>query len=145
MKAKEYLRQLEDIDTKTKHKLEEIDSLKALASSITACSDGERVQASMSGDKIPKIVAKYVDMENKINEQIDGYIDLRHKIIDEIHNLNNGLYIKILFKRYVEFKSLEEIAVETGYSYQHIRRQHGYALLEFQKVIDKNLLQNATK
>lgn len=137
MKAKDYLRQLEDIDMKTKHLIEEIDTMKAMATSISAVSDGERVSSSMSGDKIPKLVAKYVDMENKINEQIDGYVDLRHKIIDEIHSMNNSLYMNILFKRYVEFKSLEEIAVDTGYSYIHIRRQHGYALLEFQKIMDK--------
>lgn len=137
MKAKDYLKKLEDIDLKTKHLLEEVDTMKAMATSISAVSDGERVSSSMSGDKIPNIVAKYVDMENKINKQIDGYIDLRHKIIDEIHSMSNNLYMNILFKRYVEFKSLEEIAVDTGYSYIHIRKQHGYALLEFQKIMDR--------
>lgn len=136
MKAKEYLLQLQDIDIKVKHKLEEIEALKQLATSSGAVSDGERVQTSVSGDKIPRIVAKYVDMENKINRDIDGYIDLKDKIINEIHSLKNKLYMDILFKRYVEFKSLEKIAVELGYSYIHIRRMHGYALLEFQKVID---------
>mgnify|MGYP006916073174 CR=1 FL=1 len=30
-------------------------------------------------------------------------------------------------------KNFEKIAVETGYSYDHIIRLHGHALMEFQK------------
>lgn len=139
MKAKEYLQQLKNIDVKIKQKIEEINALKNLAESTVASSDAERVQTSMCGDKIPLIVTKYLDMEREVNNDIDKYINLRHEIIEELHSMNNVLFIDILFKRYVEFKTLELIAVETGYSYQHIRNQHGYALLEFQKILDRKI------
>lgn len=144
MKAKDYLQQLKFIDIKIKHKMEEVNTLKDLAISTGASPEGERVQTSMNGDTLPKIVTKYMDMEKEVNAEVDRYIELRHQIIEEIHSMNNNLYMKILFMRYVEFKTLELIAVETGYSYQYIRNRHGYALLDFQKIIDKKMVQNVT-
>lgn len=141
MKAKEYLLQLENMDIKIKHKQEEINALKELAEATGATSDGERVQTSMNGDKLPMVVARYIDLEKEAEEEMDRYIILRQRIIDEIHSLNKKLYMDILFKRYVEFKKLELIAAETGYSYQHIRNQHGYALLDF----NKKIVQKSTK
>ena len=127
------------MNVKIKQKMEEIHTLKELAESTGASPEGERVQTSIKGNKLPGIVAKYLDIEKKVESEVDEYIELRHQIIDEIHSMVNNLYMEILFKRYVEFKTLELIAVETGYSYQYIRNQHGYALLEFQKIIDRKL------
>ena len=41
--------------------------------------------------------------------------------------------IDILYKRYVQYKSLEEIAVEMSYSYTRLRHLHGRALQGFKK------------
>ena len=57
--------------------------------------------------------------------------DLKHKIINEIQGLGNILHIDILFKKYVQYKSLELIAVETGYSYDYVKHAHGYVLENF--------------
>lgn len=140
--AKTYLKQLEDRNMEINQKLEEIKDLKVMAGLFGSMHDGERVLASADGDKIPKIVAKYVDMEKEVDEEIDRYADLKHKITIEIRGLKKKLYIDILFKRYVEFKDFKEIAFETDYTYGYIRNQHKYALHAFARKYEQSFRKN---
>lgn len=134
--AKEYLKQVETLDTKIQQKKIELDSLKDNATGLGAFDySKEKVQTSASESMSGK-VAKYVDLENEINEDIERFTTLRHKVIGQIHMLDDPKYINVLFKKYIEYKGLKEISKELGYSYDHIRRVHGWALLEFQR---KNL------
>lgn len=134
--AKEYLKQVETLDTKIQQKKIELDSLKDNAIGLGAFDySKEKVQTSASESMSGK-VAKYVDLENEIHEDIERFTELRHKVIGQIHMLDDPKYINVLFKKYIEYKGLKEISKELGYSYDHIRRVHGWALLEFQK---KNL------
>lgn len=130
---KEYLKRLKLIDIYIRQRREELKSLKDTVDSLPVDYSTERVQTSLSGDSIPDIVVKIISLENEIKDQIQYYAGVKHKIIDEIQNLHNDIYIRILYKRYVEYKSLEQIAVEMKYSYDHIRRTHGYALQEFKR------------
>lgn len=134
--AKEYLKQVEMLDTKIQQKKIELDSLKDNAIGLGAFDySKEKVQTSAS-ESLSVKVAKYVDLENEINEDIERFTTLRHKVIGQIHMLDDPKYINVLFKKYIEYKGLKEISKELGYSYDHIRRVHGWALLAFQR---KNL------
>ena len=137
--AKTYLQQLEDMNAEINQKQEEIKDLKIVAESFGYMHDGEIVLSSKEGDKIPKIVAKYIDLETEVNEEIERYVDLKNKITIEIRGLKKKLHINILFKRYVEFKELKEIAFETKYAYGYIKNQHKYALHAFERKYEKNL------
>lgn len=131
---KEYLRQLRTAEIKIEQKEEELERLKASLESISTGTDGERVQTTPR-DKVSEEVPQMVDLEEEINADLGALLMLRNKIINEIQSMDNPIYINILYKRYVQYKSLEEIAVEMSYSYIHIKRLHGYALLEFQRKI----------
>lgn len=134
--AKEYLKQIETLDAKIQQKKIELDSLKGNAIGLGAFDySKEKVQTSASESMSGK-VAKYVDLENEIHEDIERFTELKHKVIGQIHMLDDTKYINVLFKKYIEYKGLKEISKELGYSYDHIRRVHGWALLEFQR---KNL------
>ena len=137
--AKKYLKQLEVLNVKINNKQKELSEMRQLSQSIGSFKyDTEKVQTSPSKDKLEKKAVQCVYLEQEINAEIDHFIDLKHKIINEIHTLENSSYIKVLFKRYVEFKRFEEIAVETNYSYQYVRELHGAALKEFETTY-KNL------
>lgn len=129
---KEYLRQLRTAEIKIEQKEEELERLKSSLESISTGTDSERVQTTPR-DRISEEVTHIVDLEEEINADLGALLMLRNKIINEIQSMDNPIYIDILYKRYVEYKSLEEIAVEMSYSYIHIKRLHGYALLEFQR------------
>lgn len=138
MNAKKYLMQVKIADIKIAQKLKELEDMKILAT----CSGGfdysrERVQTSNEGDTLSSQIAKYIDFEKEINTDIDVFYDLKHRIIAEIHRLDDDRYIGILFKKYIEYKSLEVIAVEMNISYGYLRQLHGEALENFTRIVLK--------
>lgn len=137
MKAKEYLQQLQRLDTVINQKIKEVQDLRVQMQSGGGIDySKERVQLSPSGDApFVKPICKIIDLEAEINAEIDKFVDEKHKIINQIQGLKNSDYISLLFKRYVEFKSLERICVEMNFSYDYIKHLHGYALKEFEDKI----------
>lgn len=138
MKAKDYLKQIEILDKCIDQKRIECDELRLRAGSTGGIQYGDKVQTSPSGNELEKKVVKYVQLEQEINEMINKFVDVKHKIIDEIQGLSEVKHIDVLFKRYVQYKSLEQIAVEMNYSYPYVRELHGYALADFERTY-KNL------
>lgn len=133
MQAKQYLKELKRLDTCINQQLQEKAAL--YTSTIGAArTDKDRVQTSGSGDMMPELIQRLLDLEAEIDKEIDNFADQKRKMIRQIQGLKNETYVSLLYRRYVEFKSLEEIAVEMNYTYQHTRRMHGYALAEFQRV-----------
>lgn len=134
MKTKEYLRKLKKLDTVINQKIEELNSLRIMSDSIRSVDySKEKVQTNHTNEA-PFIttIERMSDLEKEINTEIDTYVIEKHKIINQIQGLSNHLHIQVLYKLYVEFKQLEEVADELGYSYQYIRSLHGSALKEFE-------------
>jgi len=132
MKAKDYLLQVSVLNVKIDQKQMQYEELLQTATSTGAIRyDKERVQTSLSGDSTSSIVCKYIDLQKEINADIDHYVDVKNRIINEIHALSDIKFIKLLYMRYIEEKRLEQIAVELNYSYQYVRELHGYALNAF--------------
>lgn len=134
MKAKEYLKKLQRLDTVTTQKISELGDLRMKLCSVGGIDySKERVQTSPSGDaSFVNAIGRITDLESEINREIDNFVDEKHKIINQIQGLKNSDYITLLFKRYVEFKKFETIAVEMNFTYQYVLNMHGYALREFE-------------
>lgn len=141
MKAKEYLQQLQRLDTVINQKIKEVHDLRLQAQSTGGLDySKERVQSSPSGDApFVKPVLRMIELEQEINAEIDRFVDEKHEIINQIQALQNPKHIDILYKHYVEFKRLEIVAVEMNFTYQYIVELHGTALKEFQ-LTHENLL-----
>lgn len=134
MKAKEYLKKLQRLDTVITQKISELCDLRMKLCSV-GCIDysKERVQTSHFDDaSFVNTIGRIVDLEAEINDEIDTFVNEKHKIINQIQGLKNSDYISLLFKRYVEFKKFETIAVEMNFTYQYVLNMHGYALREFE-------------
>lgn len=141
MKAKEYLQQLQRLDTMINQKIKELGDLRLMLQSAGGIDySKERVQSSPSGDApFVKPVLRMIELEQEINTEIDRFVDEKHEIINQIQALQNPKHIDILYKHYVEFKRLEIVAVEMNFTYQYIVELHGTALKEFQ-LTHENLL-----
>ena len=129
---KEYLRHLRRLEVCIEQRQEELNRLRELIG-VHAVDYGERVQTSASADGIPNELIRRVELEADISRKIERFLQLKHKIINEIQSLDNAVYVSILYKRYVEYKSLEEIAVEMNYSYRQVLRLHGMASQGFKR------------
>ena len=140
MKAKEYLQQLKRLDELINQKIKEVTDLRERATSVSGIDySKDKVQTSPSGDApFVKLIGKIADLEAEINAEIDSFVNEKHKIINQIQSLKNADYISLLFKRYVEFKKFEIIAIEMNFTYQYVLELHGCALREFE-ITYKNL------
>jgi hypothetical protein len=140
MKAKEYLQQLKRLDELINQKIKEVTDLRERATSVSGIDySKDKVQTSPSGDApFVKLIGKIADLEAEINAEIDSFVNEKHKIINQIQSLKNADYISLLFKRYVEFKKFEIIAIEMNFTYQYVLELHGCALREFETTY-KNL------
>lgn len=140
MTTKEYLNQVSRYNRMINNKLVEIQQMREMACSISAVCNEERVQSSGSHDKMVENIAKIDELERKLDKTIDRYVDTKNKIIEQIDNIDNEMSYIILFSRYIEKKTFEEISVETQYSWRQIIRLHGKALQEFETKYGKEYL-----
>lgn len=135
--ARRYLEQIQEFDIYINQDLERLEEMK-----VNACSTGgidysaERVQTSPSGDSLCKAVTNYVDFNEQINRKIDKFSDAKEQIIKQIRGLHNARYSQVLFKVYVQFKSLKVASGEMGMSYQYVRNLHKKALTRFEETYD---------
>ena len=132
--ARQYLEQLKVIDTKINQKMEELADLMTAATSTGAIDySKDRVQTSPQNAQENRI-CKYVDLDAEINREIDEFVDIKHRVTKEIQELNVDYYIKILFKVYVQYKTVKDAANEIGLSYQYVRDLHKKALKAFEEL-----------
>ena len=128
MDAKTYLSQAYRIDQRINSKLEQIVSLRELATKATSTLSDMPSSGTRNIHPMESIITKMVDLEEEINIDIDTLVDLKREFVTIIKKINNPEYQTLLELRYLCFKTCEQIAVDMGYSVQHIFRIHDKAL-----------------
>ena len=128
MSTKDYLSQAYRIDQRINSKLAQVMSLRDLLGKATGTLSGAPKAATPNPHSMEDTIAKMVDLENEINEDIDALVDLKAEIMRRIKRVENTEYQTILELRYLCFKRWEEVSVELGYSIQHLFRLHDEAL-----------------
>lgn len=151
MTAKEYLSQIRLLNLKIDQKMEEkADLMSRAMGNHSPVLSKDKVQSSISGDKMSNTIDRYVDLEKEIDDLIDRYVDKRDMIINQIHQLDDPRYVELLQLKYVgkrggdgrmHYMRLEEIACimkkPSGmpYTYGHIKSLHGEALKQFAEIM----------
>lgn len=139
LSAREYLGQLQEFDININQDLERLDDMKTNTCSTSGIDySAERVQTSPSGDSLCRQVTNYVALNDKINNRINKYSDAREKIIEQIRGLHNNHFNQILFKVYVQYKSVRQASKEMKKSYNYTVELHNKALAAFEETY-KNL------
>ena len=128
MTAKEFLSQAYRIDQRINSKLEQVMSLRALATKATVTlHDGVR-KTTRNVHSMEDIIAKMIDLEDEINRDIDTLVDLKRNIVKVIKKIESPEYQTLLELRYLCFKTWEQIAVDMGYSSKHMFYLHEKAI-----------------
>ena len=133
MSVKDFLNKIRKIDLLINEKLDEVSELRDRLTNITANTENERVQTSMQGDKFGATIAKIVDLEEKINADIDTLVEYKRVARELIEKLDDDVLKLILYKRYFSGKTFEQIAVEINYSWRWTCKLHGKALQKLNK------------
>lgn len=128
MTAKEYLTKVKRYEEEIDAYLNEIQRLNDMATSITAAAKTDVVQSSGSQQKMADAVTNIVELQEKIKQTVNAYIRHKELVKKQINGISNHTYRLLLWKRYVENKTFEKIAVDMDYSWRHVIRMHGSAL-----------------
>ena len=110
--------------------------LRELTTKVTTTLSGDVVSGSGSQDKIGDAIAKIVDTERAINRDIDTLVELREALSKKVDMLQDPNHIAVLHQHYFEFKSLEQIAADMGYTYRNVCYIHGKALQKFGTLLE---------
>ena len=136
MTTKEYLKQIELLDCKIKHKEAQLRELEARIMQAGGMDyEHERVSTSPKGDRLADDVIRMVELKEQISAERAAYFKKKQEIVNRIHRMDEAAYIDVLIKRYVELKGFEVIAEEMHYSISytyelHRKALHAFALLK---------------
>lgn len=132
MTAKAYLSQSLRLNQRINSKLEQIQSLRELATKCTPFLTGMPKSPNQDGSLMADTVLKIIDLEKELQKDIDRLVDLKKEIMAVVKAVVNMECQTLLEQRYLCFKSWEQIAGDMGYNVRHVYRLHDEAL---QKVV----------
>lgn len=128
MTAKEYLSQAYKIDDDINSKLEQIASLRELATKATTVISDMPGSPNRNLHKMEDVIVKLTDLEAELNEDINRLATMKVDITRMIKRVTNRQERNVLEKRYLCYKTWEQISVDMGYSIQHTFRIHDLGL-----------------
>lgn len=134
MNIKDILARHKTADSVINAKLEQLAELKALATKITPSVNPESRGSGNVSDRVGRTVAKIVDLEQEINEDIDRLVDIKQETMNLIDLLDDIVMRTVLERRYLLHETWEVIAEKMGYSCRHITRLHTEALAELERL-----------
>ena len=132
MQVKEFLNKIRHIDMMIDCKCSQIKDLRDRLTSISCPMGGEKVQSTKDPDKFTDPVSKIIELEQEINEDIDNLVELKCEARKSIEQLNDDREKLVLYKRYFENKTFEQISVEMNYSWRRIHQFHSDALMQLE-------------
>lgn len=128
MTIKEYLSQAYRIDQRINSKLEQVASLRDLASKVTVSYKAEPIIKTKPGSSKENAIIKIINLENQIDADIDRLVDIKRDIMKAIKSVEQPEYNLLLELRYLNYKTWEEIAEMMNYSWRNVHYVHGRAL-----------------
>lgn len=140
MKPKEYLSQALRLKRKYTNALEELETIRSMASGVTAIRyDKDQIQSSPRNDQMAQYMIRLEKAEASAFKAAEEYFGRYEVIRMQIDMITPQLYSDLLYLRYIKGERLFEIADELNYDYDYIRSIHGKALHEFGEIFQEVL------
>lgn len=124
MTAKQYMNRVRRVDQEIQMLERMIQKTRDSVESMTQKYDGDGAQATKNPHKFDRLV----ELEGLVDQKIQEQLTLKTETLLTIGKLKDRRQRMILTEYYLEMKTWEQVAVDIGYSYQHVMRLHGYAL-----------------
>lgn len=136
-KAQAFLEKIEIYDTLIENKMLQIKKLDDQQLQITATMKEDIVAFSGSQDKLGDAVSKFIVFENQLYAEIDYYLERMDDATKMIDRLKDPNHIKVLHKRYVLYRTFEQIAEDMNFCLRQIHNIHGRALQAFERIMEQ--------
>ena len=134
MTAKEYLRQLIDIDEDIQDYQDEILRIRTGLEKMTPQLSGLPM-GTPDPDKLSAKMDGLIMWQERLNKAVDEACRLKVVVMDILEQMPNETTRRILWKRYIAGKPFTLISVELSYSYHRTCHLHGQALREFDEIV----------
>ena len=128
MTAKEYLSRAFYLNMRIHSKNEQIAVMNALATKVTSTLSDTPVSGTKNDQKMEDVILNILEYENELKDAMNELVTLKREIRDVIEQVGNDEYRVLLEMRYLSSKRWEQIAVEMGYSIEHVYHLHREAL-----------------
>lgn len=138
MTAKGYLQQIYHFKNRINRLMARREEIRAEMYSVKSPAgvmSPDRVQSSITGDKLERLIARVDELERDIVAEIESLEKSRRRISEQIEAVPNETYRTLLHERYELCWKWEKIAVDLNVSIRHVYRLHGEALQAFEKII----------
>lgn len=122
-----YLSQYKYLDREIDRKQRHIEEMRARLERTTPSLSLAPLGAG-AGDKMAGGVAKILDWEKEVAEDIDRLVDLKREIEGKIDKVDKPNLREILKCRYLDCMTWEEVAAKTKYDCRWVHRLHRRAL-----------------
>lgn len=137
MTTQEYLEQAFIIDKRINSKIDQVSSLHSLSMKASSTFSDVPPSGTRNVHRMEEVIAKMVDLENEINEEIDVLVDLKLEIMGVIRKVEDSEYRLLLELRYLCFKTWEQVASDMGYDLSWVYRLHKKALSAIESEFNK--------
>ena len=128
MAAKEQLKKVKKLEVQMESVANELNKL---AHMMTGLAKSDRhAPGAAPNVKSPqeRYYPKYAEYEAELERSLDELWRLKRAAMEMVETLEDPLQIQILYMRYFQHSTWDEIAKATGLSSSQINRQHGTAL-----------------
>lgn len=115
----------------------QLQNLRDIANNVTL-KYGPRAGGSGTGQKIENAVVNIVDLENSIQQDMNGLVAAMSEVRQLIALAGDKDLEVVLHKRYLNYQKWEAIAAELGYSWRQVHRLHGQALNVILEKVNRN-------
>lgn len=130
-----YLNQSFYIDQEINSKINHLNLLEDKLNNLTTTYGDTPPSGTREVDSMQKTIANIMDLRVEINEKIDEFVDLQREIMHVIDKVPSSKHRTLLTNRYLTFQEWELIALEMGYTMNHVHRLHREALDIVEKII----------
>lgn len=137
MTAKEYLKQMKDIDNVINNLSLEILQAECAGMKITSSTQAAPVHAGGRHDKVGDSAIAVSCLMDEMNAAIEDLIRMKGNAVQILKKITPIKYQNVLLLYYFRNLTLEETAAKIGKSYQTICAWHGAALQKFQQIMDE--------
>ena len=146
MKPKEYLSQAQRLKRRYETAIEELDTIRSMAGNVGAIRyDKDIVQSSPKNDQLVEYMIRLEKAEDRAMKASEAFFTAYQTIKMQIETVAPQLYSDVLYMRYIQGKSIWEIATALNYSYGWIKHVHGLALVEFGRMFPEAMKDSTKK
>ena len=144
MTAKEYLQQVGRLDEKIRQLEREIEGLRAAEVSLRSPWPDGLPRGTGIGDPVGREAALVADkirgLEERVMRKRGELFSKRLEVIETLGEMTDPTLNRLLWAKYVDGQTWEQIAVDLSYTYRHIINLHGKALEAMEEILERRTL-----